>query len=43
MINAATMYLYYPLSCLISQLSTTEDFVSLAAMGLSILDEVMQK
>ena len=43
MINAATMYLYSPLSCLISQLSTTEDFVSLAAMGLSILDEVMQK
>ena len=31
MINSATMYLYFPSSCLISQLSTTEDFVSLAA------------
>ena len=43
MINSATMCLYSPSSCLISQLSTTQDFVSLAAKRLSILDKIMRK
>ena len=42
LIKSATMYLHSPSSCLISQLSTIEDFVSLAVKCLSILDEVMQ-
>ena len=41
MINSATMCQYLPSSSLISQLSITEDFVSLAAK--CILDEVMRK
>ena len=36
MINSATMCRYSPSSCLISQVCTTQDFVSLAAKRLSI-------
>ena len=43
MMNSATMCLYSPSSCLISQLSTTQNFVSLAAKRLSILDKIMRK